>query len=162
MGRYSTSEVFEAYTDSYLPPGSHLVEIEGYRYEKDSQAGNHQFSLTFKAKDGASGYGYYTVTERAFPKINGLARHTGVEFTDDEIEYLEENDQVPESFLKRVVGKKVGVVFREEEKYGEPGKMQNRFQGTCPIEKVGGRSGASDIPSGTPGSSTQHDDDIPF
>lgn len=159
MGRYNTGEVFEAYTDNYLPPGSHLVEIDSYRYEKDSSNHNHQFSLTFRAKDGATGYGYYTVTEAAFPKINGLAQHAGVEWTDDELEYLEEHDQVPESFLKRVTGKQVGVVFRQEEKYGEPGKMVNRFQGTCPIDKVGGRPGASDIPSGTPGS---NDDDIPF
>jgi hypothetical protein len=181
MGEVDFGEVeaWEPSTTQILPVGEFECVID--HIEAGVSSGNHdQVEVHLRDVSGQGTIKDWAVGPR---KIKGLIEASPVPAPTGRVN-IGPDDQQWQEYLKLFVGKRVGVVVREEEKFGEPGTMVSRVRGYVTVERLreikGGKTGNSNgaqasggfadafsntgaqpaAAAGSAGSSS--DDDIPF
>jgi hypothetical protein len=163
---YATEEAWEVSTGTYLPSGNHLVEVYDIEFER-SNNNNPKFVIRLRNGQGET-TDWMTVTPNSVGKVVNFTDACSVNRPgEDDVELdAPSGTTIPTlAYMKRTIGKQVGVVIRPEDKYnGQPGEKVDRVQGYVTADRVGGSS--SDVPHQNPPS---HDpnapapsEDIPF
>jgi hypothetical protein len=182
-----SGEVWKVSTGIVLPVGNWVVQID--RAEMSTSSGGHpQIELDLSSPDGSIRDWLITDGTAGPQKVGALIAAAGLEPPSDE---QVRGYELAASYLRAFIGKKVGAVVREEEKYSDPGKKTKRVLGYLPptsikplpgqgearpdsgagFDPTTGGFGSTDVPASSfdfPGTTTQPasavmgDDDIPF
>jgi hypothetical protein len=165
MTTWDQTDPWETSTGFILPAGNHVVKID--RAEAGKSSGNYpQIELQLSNSSGEL-RDWVVVTEAGFGKVVALAMAAGVQPTDEEKAYFDENGlEPPQSFVSRLEGREVGIVAREEPSFKDPNKTIVKVQGYVSPDKIKG--GSETTPAGaaqafaTAGSNQSSDVDVPF
>jgi hypothetical protein len=151
-----------------LPKGNYVVNIDDVEVGR-SKNGHPQLVIQLSCDDGEI-RDYRVITPASFGGVLNLAVASGAELTEDEKQHFKDNSGAPPmSWVKRLVGTKVGVVVDEKPKLNDPQYMRSEVQGyveAARIRKPGPKAApaASDVPSDFSGFTPQPvpDDEVPF
>ena len=150
---FEGAEKWETNTDSYLPVGNHVVEItsaEGGR----SKNGHPQITLEVGNELGTKKDWLVYSEKNGVSKVATLFEIAGVQLLNTD---QDETGALLAPKVAQLVGKKVGVVVREEPSLKDPTKMYANIKGYVPVEAI------KDVaPVATASASGVSDDDIPF
>jgi hypothetical protein len=135
---FQSADPWEVSLDQLLPAGNHVVVIE--EAEMGTSSGKHpQIEIKLRNSYGAI-RDWMVITEASVGKVVALAQAVEVDLpTDNDIEQGLALKQV---YVDRFVGKKVGIVVRDEPDYKDPTKTRPRVQGYVEAKRIK----ASDIP----------------
>ena len=150
---FEGAEKWETSTDSYLPVGNHVVEItraEGGR----SRNGHPQITLEVGNALGTKKDWLVYSEKNGVSKVATLFEIAGVNLLNTD---QDDTGALKEAKVAQLVGKKVGVVVREEPSLKDPSKMYANIKGYVPVEAI---ADAAPVVSASP--SGVAEDDIPF
>jgi hypothetical protein len=124
---FATEDAWEVSTGDLIPVGDFVCSIES-------------------VATGRSGGNYpqieLVITPNTIGKVVQLLKACGAGTPPDEV--VREDYAIEESWLrKNVLGKRVGVIVREEEKYNDPGKFVPKIRGYVEPDRIN----ASDVTS---------------
>jgi len=163
---FETAEAWDVSTGTILPKGNHVVVIDDAQ-DNTSSGGYPELDLWMSNSDGTC-RDWLVITENSIGKIAALADAVGVE-RPKEGEFDPETLRLSADWIRKLVGKKAGIVVREEDDARNPGQKRTRVAGyvdpamfgsdvTPAAEATGGA--LFQPPGGSPQSAV--DDDIPF
>jgi hypothetical protein len=172
---FNSIDPFEPNRDDLLPAGEYVVTIASAE-NSDTQNGNPQIEvevgndlgtrkdwIVYGSASDTNGFGLRHVV--------GLFASAGVELKDADAK-MEDNGQggqrprMTDAALKKLVGKKVGVVIKDEPAYDkatkrpDPSKLVPRVQGYLKPDKVDTAKQPEPVAAG--GGQPVKDEDIPF
>jgi len=161
---FRATEAWEVSTGVYLGAGNHVCSITAAN-ATTSSGGNPQIELEV-GNDNGTLRDWIVITPASFGKVVMLAQAAGVEPTEEEAESFKTNGgRAPDTWLRRLEGKQIGVVAREEADFKDPSKTRVRVQGYVPYERIASASDVTPIEeqirSGN-GEKAKTTDDIPF
>lgn len=163
---FATEEAWNVSTGEYLPSGNHLVKVDSIEPDHSSK-GNPQFVIEVSNAQGSK-TNWLTVTPQSIGGVINFTDACGLDRpTDEQVETdAKSGFTVPTlAYMQQAVGKSVGVVIRDEDKWDDPTKKVAKVQGYVTPDRVGGSS--SDVPTGnapshSPNGPGEGDLDIPF
>jgi hypothetical protein len=148
---FATADPWTVSTDTILPAGNHVCTIEDIDDKDRSKSGYFQWKIKLVNTEGSI-TDWMVIDPTAGPrKLMGLASAVGVSAPADTDLDGPDNLDLSDSYRKRFLGKKVGVVARDEEKWNDPTQTPVRVQGYVPPEQIKPLPGQSDV---TPPSAT--------
>jgi hypothetical protein len=140
-----------------LPAGDHVVEVLDADGEGTSSGGYPQLEVKCGNADGEI-RDWIVVIPSTIGKVVQLTDAAGVDRpTDEQVVADGAGYRLDAKYLDQLVGKKVGIIVREEPDRNDPSRTRTRVKGYVPS----GQIAASDVPSG-PAQQQIADDDIPF
>jgi hypothetical protein len=158
---FSEEERWDPNSALMLPPGNHICTIRKAE-EGTTRNGNDQIEVQVE-KGGDTLRDWIVITPATLGKVIQLAEAAGVENPGAV--------SIPSTewsaWVEGLVGKKVGVIIRDEPHYdtakAAQGQTQRKVQAYCTVEELGQES--SDVPADMAGFASgpqAQDDDIPF
>jgi hypothetical protein len=158
---FEQSEGWEVSLGQYLGVGNHLVTINAAADASAKSNGKPQLHLEMSNEMGEK-QDWVNYSSENLRKIVGLCQATDLALPQDGEFDPNDDCRLTEKYIKRFVGRKVGIVVREEEYQG---KKSARVQGYVHTSKLSG----DDLPADTRGfagvasSSAKADEpDVPF
>jgi hypothetical protein len=147
-----------------LPAGEHLTEVLEVEGDGWSSGGYPQIVVTVGNDDGQI-RDWIVVIPSTIGKVAQLTDAAGLERPSDaQVEADGPGYRLDPKYLQKLVGKKVGVVVRDEPDRNDPTRTRQKVAGFVPADAV-----KSDVPSDTSQfaptatvPSSVADDDIPF
>lgn len=158
-----------------LGKGNWVTEILSAEKGKSSK-GNHQIEIEYGCNEGTIRE-WLVVTTGTVGKLLSLSRGTGVNLSNEVKQFVSANNgEVPDNWAKALVGKRVGIIVRDEDDDRNPGKTRPRVQSHVPPEEirplagqgsigVTNANGTGAVASADPGPASPHpaeQKDIPF
>jgi hypothetical protein len=145
-----------------LPAGEHLVEIEEVDGGNKSSGGHPQIEVRLSNNEGQIRDWIVVIPATIgrvamFTDAAGLDRPSDAQVTAEGSGY-----RLDARYLDQLIGRKVGVVVRDEKDRNDPTRTRQRVAGYVPASSVAGKS---DVPSDTSGFDQPKQlvaDDIPF
>jgi hypothetical protein len=138
---FATEDAWEVSTGDLIPVGDFVCSIESVATGRSG--GNYpQIELEVKTGDNRTRKDWLVITPNTIGKVVQLLKACGAGTPPDEV--VREDYAIEESWLrKNVLGKRVGVIVREEEKYNDPGKFVPKIRGYVEPDRIN----ASDVTS---------------
>jgi hypothetical protein len=153
-----------------LPKGNYVVSIDSVDVGR-SKNGHPQLVIQLSCPDGEI-RDYRVITPASFGGVLNLAVASGAELSEPELQYFKDNSgEPPMSWVKRLVGMKVGIVVDEKPKQNDPQYMRSEVQGyveAARIRRPGPKAppAASEVPNDFGGFASAPqpvpDDEVPF
>jgi len=141
---FRQAEAWEPQLDQMMPEGNHVATIE--EAQDGTSSGNYpQIELRLVNDKGAI-RDWLVITQVSIGKIVALATAAGVELPEDSDIADIASLRLKQSYIDKLVGKKVGVVIRSEPDYKDPTKTRLRVQGYVDPSRIA--DAPSDIPNG--------------
>jgi hypothetical protein len=135
---FQSTDAWEVQTERLLPDGNHVVTIQSA--EDGTSSGQHpQIELEVSNSQGRL-RDWLVITDASIGKVVALAQAASVELPSDED--ILDGLRLKQSWMDKLVGKKVGIVARDEPDYKDPTKTRTRIQGYVAPERIK----ASDVP----------------
>jgi hypothetical protein len=165
---FNNTESWDVSTGEYLMAGNHVVTIQDIEPGKSTRD-NPQIRMTFGNANGIQ-KDRLTITEATFGKVVALAQATGVAPTEEEQAYFQENNgEPPASWLKRLLGKRLGIVVRmEDDQNGERNERTGevlqwaRVKGYVTAESIAPSSDLGPAPQMAAQGGAAEDKSLPF
>lgn len=151
---FENAQSWDVSTDTLLPVGNHVCTIESAE-SGDSKGGYPQIELEVSGEKGTRKDWLVYKEENGVRKVATLFRAAQVAISNDDQD--ESTGKLKDEAVARLVGKKVGVIVREEESYKEPGKMVPRIKGYVDPAVIAATPEPAGVTAGT-----VRDEDIPF
>lgn len=169
---FASTERWETSVDTILPAGNYVATITEAQ-DGTSSGGYPQIELRFEDDEGQGAIrDWLAITEGTFGKVKALAEATGVIPNDTEAQHFADNNgRAAKTWLRKLIGKKLGIIVRDEADYKDPTKTRQRVQGYVEVDRVKGRTGPAAPSETTPGNQAvlppnggqqKADVDIPF
>jgi hypothetical protein len=147
--------------EGILPAGDHVVEVLEASGTGTSSGGYPQIEIRVGNADGEI-RDWIVVIPTTIGKVVQLTDAVGLDRpTDAQVEADGPGYRLDPKYLDQLIGKKVGVLVRQEADRNDPTKMRDRVKGYVPHGDIG----PSDVPADTSGLSDAKpadDEDIPF
>jgi hypothetical protein len=165
---FNPEEKWNVSTDSLLPVGNHVCEILEIEAGPDVRSRNNYPEVRLKVGNTQGTLrDWITISnEKTFGKFTALVLAVGFDQADwpqAGEDFSTEDGHVKQSYANKLLGRRVGVVAREEP--DQQGSPRIRVKGYVPVGDIK----ASDVTSPNEGASFAHagsrkpaDDDIPF
>ena len=128
---FKSTEAWDQAIDSYLPPGNHIVDIQ-VAEDGTSSKGNPQIELRVGNPEGIL-RDWLVITHATVGKIVQLAEAAGVPIPDDDDIADLETLRLKQTWIDKLLGKRIGVVAREEI-FNE--KPRTKVQGYVTPERI--------------------------
>lgn len=155
---FEEADPWEVSTDTLLPVGNHVVSITEAEDDTNSK-GNPTLALKFENAAGSiKDWEHYS--ETFLRKIVALYQHAGLEIPQEGEFDPDDHCRLTGKKRAQLVGKKIGIVVREEPRNDDPSKMQKRVQGFVDPSQIDADLPVDASPYASVASSV--DDDIPF
>jgi hypothetical protein len=169
---FNPEEKWEVSTESVLPSGNHVVNIE--ELVEGTSSGNYpQVTVRSRNPQGMATDWITISSPQTFGKFTAFILALGVaeaDYPQAGEDFDPENGRVKQSYLDKIYAKygsnPVGVVVRDEPDNRKPGQTQTRVKGWVPAVEI--KPGSDATPPGsqqdfaTAGAGKAADDDIPF
>jgi hypothetical protein len=149
--------------EGILPAGDHVVEVLEASGTGTSSGGYPQIEVKVGNADGEI-RDWIVVIPSTIGKVVQLTDAVGLPRPEDaQVEADGPGFRLDPKYLDQLIGKKVGVLVRQEPDRNDPTKMRDRVKGYVPASDIG----PSDVPAdtaglGNGGSPATDDEDIPF
>jgi hypothetical protein len=145
-----------------LPAGEHVVEIEEADGGGKSSGGYPQIEVRLSNNEGQI-RDWIVVIPATIGRVAMFTDAAGLERpTDEQVTAEGAGYRLDPRYLDQLIGRKVGVVVRDEKDRNDPSRTRQRVAGYVPADSIA----KSDVPSDTsgfePAKQLVADDDIPF
>lgn len=160
---FATEEAWAVSTGEYLPKGNHLVKVDSIEFEYSSN-NNPTFVIEHSNPQGSK-TNWMTVTPNSTGGVVNFTDAVGLDRPGaDDIEVDQKSGYtIPKlAYLRKAVGKQVGLVVREEEKWNDPTQKVAKVAGYVTPDRVSGQDVSSANPPSHSPNAPAPTPDIPF
>lgn len=148
---FENLDVWDVNTNTLLPVGNHVCTITSAAPGR-SKNKNPQIELEVAGEKGTRKDWLVYTNEQSAGKVVALFKAAGVALPSGDDQ--DSDGVLTEACVKRLVDAKVGVIVREEDKFGDPTKKVPRIKGYVAPSVIGEPVGAA--------TGSVRDEDIPF
>jgi hypothetical protein len=146
-----------------LPAGDHVVEVASVDGTGWSKNGYPQIEVKAKNDDGMV-TDWIVVIPSTIGRVVQLTEALGLDRPkDNQVSEDREGYRLDANYLKAMVGRKVGVIVRDEPRRDDPSKTRTTIKGWVPVEKLNDSgTPTGPVAMGKPGKPASDDDLLPF
>lgn len=155
-------------SDQYLRAGDHVVTVVEADGTTTSSGGYPQVELRLENENGSI-RDWLVITPATYGKVAQVIQAVGAELPDENTDISQDDHRIAQSYLDaHWIGKKVGIIARDEPAYNDPSKMRTKIKGYVPVDKItpSAVSNAGDVQGqafpASNGGGSGIDSDLPF